>query len=65
MYVGEKSTEVYTYSNVCGPRLQNHRIQFGRGMASRHYAYGVSDATGGQLELQSLDVEIVPLQGAV
>ena len=65
VFVGQKSTESYTYPNLRGPRLQNHRVQFGRGMASRHYACGVSDATGGQLELQSLDVEIVPIGRAV
>lgn len=65
VFVGEKSTESYSYANVRGPRLQNHRVQFGRGMVSRHYAYGVSDATGGELELQSLDVEITPIGRAI
>ena len=65
VFVGEKSTESYTYPNVRGANLQNHRVQFGRGMKARHYAYGVSDAAGGELDLQSLDVEIVPIGRAV
>lgn len=62
---GEKTPKTYTYANQRGTALGTHRRQFGRGLASRHYAFGVSDAAGGLFELESLDVELVEIGRAV
>lgn len=53
--VGEASTESHTYSNVRGEGLQNHRQKLGRGVRSRHVAFGLFDTTGGECQVSALE----------
>lgn len=59
--VGERGSHEYTYPNVRGAPIQNHRVVFGRGMRSRYYGVRVEDQSGGELHLDSIDLEVVTL----
>lgn len=59
--VGERGSHEYTYPNVRGAPIQNHRVVFGRGMRSRYYGVRVEDQSGGALHLDSIDLEVVTL----
>lgn len=59
--VGERGSNAYSYTNVRGAPIQNHRVRFGRGMRSRYYGVRIEDEGGGDLHMDSLDLEVVPL----
>lgn len=59
--VGEVSSYAYIYPNVRGAPIQNHRVVFGRGMRSRYYGVRIEDESGGDLHMDSIDLEVVNL----
>lgn len=65
VHLGEAGQESYTYRNERGPSAQTHLQRFGKGLCSRYYALGISDASGGEFELDSIDSEAIPLSRAV
>ena len=55
----------YTYSNVRGAYAQNYRQKFGKGLKARYIAFKLADATGGALELDTLDPEVDVLKRSI
>jgi len=58
LVVGESGENRYLYNPVRGVNLQNYRQLFGKGIRTRYFALNVSSASGGTMDVDSLDFEI-------
>lgn len=67
VFMGEKAQTTYDYpfTTPRGFDAQNYRVKFGRGTKARYYAFGLSDATGKDVNVSSLDIEIDILKRAI
>ena len=61
---GEKAAGVvvHTYSNPRTSAVQNYRQKFGRGAKARYFSLDLTDTTGGDLLIDELDLEVMPLE---
>jgi hypothetical protein len=58
LVVGESGENRYLYKPVRGVNLQNYRQLFGKGVRTRYFAVNISSASGGTMDVDSLDFEI-------
>ncbi len=65
LVVGEAQDLTYAYTTPRGSDLQTYRQMFGKGVRTRYFAIELSDATGGFIEIDSLDLENEILERAI
>lgn len=60
LFVGEKTTQPYSYTTPRGANPQTYRQVFGKGIKARYYAIGVSGSK--EFELDTVDFEVAKLK---
>lgn len=63
-YSGEKAAGItsHAYANPRTSAAQNYRQKFGRGAKARYYGVGAADALGGELVLDTLELEVIAMK---
>lgn len=63
--VGEESEDIYHYTTPRSVAAQNYRQQFGKGLRSTYYAFGMADPAGNFVEIDSINIEVEVLERAI
>lgn len=59
--VREATDRTYAATIVRGTSAQNHRIKMGRGLKARYWSFGLSDAAGGECDVDRVEFDVAEL----